>query len=184
VNFNKKYWVRVGSAHFILTVIDWLFDNLLYITVIALMGPLQGGLVMTLASIVLCAGYLVAYERMKIDWLGVNAVEAVKEHGADWIKRFESRSIFLKVIAWVPSRIFLLVLWAIKKNDVTAFIALSIYEDAFKTTAFLRKGRFDGFGIKDTLIFSASIVLSNGYWIVRNSVIIEIGKFGWKYFNP
>lgn len=183
MNFNKQYWARVCSAHVILTILDWVFDNPLYITVIALMGPIKGGAVMLVASMILCAVYLLIYERMKTDWLGVNAVEAVKEHGAGWVKRLESKSIFVKIIAWVPSRIFLIVLWAMKKNDVSAFIALSIYEDAFKTVTFLRKGKFNGFGFKDLWIFMASIILSNGYWIVRNSVIIEIGKLGWRQFN-
>jgi len=183
MNFDKKYWSRVASAHVILTVLDWIFDNPLYIAVIAIYGPLKGGLIMTIASAVYCAIAILIYERNGTDWLGVNAVEAVKEHGAGWIKRLESRSIVIRVAAWLPSRLFLVVLWAIKKNDVLAFIALSIYEDPFKTLVFLRKGRFNGFELKDLTIFIGSLLLSNGYWILRNTMIIEIGKWGYRIIN-
>lgn len=176
MQFGATYWKRVVSAHVVLGVIDWVFDNVLYGLVIVAWGTLVGGLVMTFASLVICSIYLIAYEKMGIDWLGVGAVEAVKEHGEGWVKRLESRHILIRVVSWIPSRIFLLVLWAIKKNDFCAFIALSIYEDAFKTTAFLRKGRFNGLKVRDWRIFIASILLSNLYWIVRWTAIIEIGK--------
>ena len=183
MNFNKEYWSRVLSAHVILGIIDWVFDNPIYIAVIAMFGPLKGGLIMTIASMVYCVIAVIIYERKKIDWLGVNAVEAVKEHGASWIKRLDSRNVFIRIVAWVPSRLFLLVLWAIKKNDVLAFIALSVYEDPFKTLVFLRKGHFNGFGLKDLTVFIGSLLLSNIYWVAHNSVVIEISKLGWKQFN-
>lgn len=183
MNFNKEYWSRVVSAHVILGITDWVFDNPIYIAVIAMFGPLKGGLIMTVASMVYCVIAVVIYERKKIDWLGVNAVEAVKEHGAGWIKRLDSRSVVIRIVAWVPSRLFLLVLWAIKKNDVLAFIALSIYEDPFKTLVFLRKGHFNGFGLKDLTVFIGSLLLSNGYWILRNTIIIGVGKWGFSFIN-
>lgn len=166
--------MRVLSAHGILTASDAVFDHILYPLVLAWLGNIAGGAVMTAASMVICAAVLAFYEHGKIDWLGVDAVEAVKEHGESWIRRLDSTHWTIRSIAWIPSRIFILVLWAIKKSDIWAFIALTLYEDAFKTTAFLRKGKFDRFGRKDALIFLSSLVISNIYWTVRWSVILEI----------
>jgi len=182
MNFNKQYWARVCSAHVILTIIDWVLDNPIYLWVIAKFGSVNGGLIMTLASMVWCASFIIIYECKKTDWLGVDAVEAVKKHGARWIKHLESWNIVVRAVVWLPSRMFLVVLWMIQKNDCLAFIALSIYEDPFKTVAFLRKGRFNGLGFRDLMVFGGSVILSNGYWVVRNTILLEIGKLGWKQF--
>ena len=174
MSLGRIYWLRVLSAHGILTASDAVFDHVLYPLVLAWLGNLAGGAVMTVASMIICATVLAFYEHGKVDWLGVDAVESVKEHGEGWVRRLDSAHWAIRAIAWIPSRIFLLVLWAIKKSDIWAFIALSLYEDAFKTTAFLRKGKFDRFGRKDALIFLASLVISNVYWTLRWSVILEV----------
>ena len=174
LRLGRIYWLRVLSAHGILTASDAVFDHVVYPLVLAWLGNIAGGVVMTLASMIICAAVLAFYEYGKVDWLGVDAVEAVKEHGESWVRRLDSAHWAIRTIAWLPSRVFLLVLWAIKKSDIWAFIALSLYEDAFKTTAFLRKGKFDRFGRKDAMIFLASLLISNVYWIIRWSVILEV----------
>lgn len=133
---------------------------------------------MTLAAGIICFGLVVYYERSGTDWLGVNVLEDVKERGDIWIGRFYSQKghwwLLVKIAAFVPLKGFLLVLWLLKKNDVVAFFTLSIYEDAFKTTVFLRHGRFDGLKTKDWMIFFASLAVSNLYWIVRWNILIEL----------
>ena len=173
--------MRVLSAHGILSATDALFDHVLYPVVLAWLGNLAGGAVMTLASMLICAAILAFYEHGKIDWLGVDAVEAVKEHGEGWVRRLDYSHWTIRLVAWLPSRTFLIVLWAINKSDIWAFIALSLYEDAFKTTAFLRKGKFDRFGRKDALIFIASLVISNVYWTIRWSIILEVFVRSFKF---
>jgi hypothetical protein len=127
------------------------------------------------------------YQRMGRDWLGVNVVEDIKANGNDWVEKLDARSkkstvwSLLRVVLYLPSRFFLVVLWTIKKNDVLAFIALNIAQDPFVTTVFLRHGRFDGLRKKDWMVFCGSLVFSNGYWIARNVALIEIIKFGWHH---
>jgi len=176
LKLDRSYWIRTLSAHGLLSATDYAFDNWIYPAVLIWLGVINGCVVMTMASMVLCAGFLAVYERMKIDWLGVNALEVVKEHGQSWVRRLDAANILIRVFAWIPTRIFLVVLWAVKKNDLLAFLAFSLYEDAFKTTAFLRKGKFGRFGRKDVGIFFASLVISNLYWTVRWTVIIGIIK--------
>lgn len=179
----KKYRSRIGMialAHTVLGVLDFSFDNILYPAVLIWLGEVYGGIVMTVAAGLICFGLVIYYERSKKDWLGVDVVEGVKEHGGVWMERFYSKKgkmwFVVKAIAYLPSRIFLLVLWALKKNDVVAFFALSIYEDAFRTVVFLRHGRFNGLKARDWLIFSASLLVSNVYWVVRWTVLIELFK--------
>jgi hypothetical protein len=179
LKLGRTYWVRVLTAHGLLSIADDYFDRVVYPLVLVWLGAFMGFVVMTLASMIWCGTFLWIYERGKVDWLGVDAVEAVKERGQYWIARIDSKNIFVRFVAWIPTRIFLIVLWAIKKNDVSAFIALTLYEDAFKTTAFLRKGKFGHFGSRDVKIFLSSLVLSNVYWTIQWSVIIEI--FKWAY---
>jgi hypothetical protein len=112
-------------------------------------------------------------------------VEDIKTNGESWVSKLDVKAqkstvwFLLRIVLYLPSKFFLVVLWAIKKNDVLAFIALNINQDPFVTTVFLRHGRFDGLTKRDWMIFCGSLVFSNGYWIVRNVILIEIIKFGW-----
>lgn len=177
------YRLRIGTiaiSHAVLVTGDFFFDNLLYPAMLVWRGKLVGGVIMTLLSCLICFGLVIFYVRSKKDWLGVDVVEAVKERGEIWIKRFYSNKghwwLLIKAIAYIPSRIFLMVMWLLKKNDLTAFVALSVYQDAFKTTIFLRHGRTDALVPRDWIVFVSSIIVSNAYWTLRWSVIIEVFK--------
>jgi hypothetical protein len=182
---------QILAGHSFLAVINWLFDNPLYLYVIYRLGPLNGGVVMTTLSLVISLALLLTYERMRVDWLGVNVLESVKERGDRWISRlYESPLLLrscksallsvLRAVSFIPSRLFLAVLWALKKGDGFAFFALSLYTDPFITTAFLRHGRFDGFRHRDWLLFAGSVVVGNGYWILRSVAIVELAKESWR----
>lgn len=182
---------QILTAHSILGVLNWLFDNPLYLYVIYRMGPVEGGMVLTMLSLVVSLALLIVYERVRVDWLGVNVLETVKERGERWIGVFYERPpteglwkwIFVAVLragAFVPSRLFLAVIWALKKGDGFAFFALSLYTDPFITTAFLRHGRFDGFRRRDWFVFAGSVVVGNGYWILRSFTIVELARESWR----
>ena len=178
---SKKKMKLLAIAHTLLYALDWGFDNVLYPAILIWLGKLTGMFVLTILSGIICFGLLVYHSRSKDDWLGVDVVEEVKEQGDVWVKKFysnEGRSWrMIHIISFLPVQIFRLVLWMLKKNDVAAFFALSIYQDAFRTTAFLRHGRKGELSRKDLLIFHASIVLSNLWWTLRWSVIIEFFKW-------
>ncbi|TAK57491.1 hypothetical protein EPO17_01810 [Patescibacteria group bacterium] len=153
---------------------------------------------MAIIAILICVGQLLWYEKTKRDWLGVDVVEKIKMDGVVWVGKldawlfgktsnegFVNRIRFLiRLIGWsilfIPSRGFLVTLWALNKNDTCAFVALSITQDPFVTTVFLRHGRFDGLRKKDWVIFTASALLCNGYWILRSTVLVEIIKAIWQ----
>lgn len=173
---------------------SWIFDNPLYLFVIYRFGALHGGLIMMVLSALICISLLIVYEQMKVDWLGVNVLETVKERGGLWVNRlyytrpvtgriwFRLLVAMFRVVAFVPCKIFLAVVWALNKGDAFAFVALSLYEDPFVTTAFLRHGKFDGLCARDWGVFFCSVVLSNGYWILRSFVIVQVAKETFRVF--
>lgn len=171
----------VALTHLVLTLLDWPFDNILYPTVLLWQGPYIGAAIMMALALIVNLALLLIYVRIGEDWLGVNGVEYLKERGHVWVDRLYARprsvvGFVVKGLAYVPSRVYLIALWALRKNDGTAFVALSIFEDAFRTTAFLRHGRTDPMSKGDWRIFWGSVVVSNLYWSFRWSVIIGLAK--------
>lgn len=183
---KKTRFGQILVGHTFLTALDLAFDHGVYPFALYKLGSVNGFVAMTLASGLLCFLLVVLYERMGVDWLGVDVLEEVKEHGQPWVERLMSKNGFwwflVRVVAWIPSRIFFLVLWLLKKNDLCAFLALSIYEDAFRTVVFLRHGKFSGLGKRDWGIFTASLIISNVYWTIRWSILIEAIKYVWRLF--
>ena len=187
----------IVGAWGLLTIWTVVYDDILYPLAIFKWGPLVGGGCMAIIAILICVGQLLWYEKTKRDWLGADEVEQIKERGHAWVKNLDAwlrgdvskggfmrRVRFLiRLIGWsflfLPSRAFLVTLWALKTNDFCAFVALSITQDPFVTTVFLRHGRFDGLRKKDWAIFMASALLCNAYWIARSTLLVEIVKTVW-----
>lgn len=171
--------MQILGGHGLYAAMSWFFDNPLYIYVLAVYGTLTGGLVMTALSLVVCIVFMIVYNHTKIDWLGMNVVEKIKNEGHEWIKKYHSKSLYFKVVAYLPVKVFQIVIWSLKKGDFVAFFVLSIFEDPFITTVYLRHGSFERIKRKEWGIFLSSVVVSNGYWIARNTVIIEVFRYFW-----
>jgi hypothetical protein len=179
--FNWKRKLKLlGLAHGLLYILDWSFDNILYPIALVYFGTVLGLTVMTIASAVICFILLRHYINSREDWLGVDVVEHIKENSHKWIKRFYSKEghwwKLMHIVAYPPVQFFKLVIWMLRVNNVGAFIILSIYEDAFKTTAFLKRNRTADMSRQDWLVFFGSIILSNIWWTFRWTVIISIVK--------
>jgi hypothetical protein len=167
-------------------VSSWVFDNILYVVAIAWWGPLIGGSVMMLLAMLITLGFLIVYERGKTDWLGMGAIETLKQEGFAWVTRLEQYPfqrrwvhILVRAITWLPRRLAKLLVFLLRRGDVFAFVILSIQTDAFITTSYLRRGRFDGLRRQDYLIFVASAFLSNLYWILRSWLVVILLQWGW-----
>ncbi len=171
----------ISVAHTILYTTDYWFDNILYPAVLLRFGTLIGLIILIILSGLISFRLLVLHTRSKVDWLGVDVVEVIKANTRAKIEKFYSKKGVWWEILHITTYVFILplriVLWALDKNDFAAFVALSIYTDAFKTTAFLRHGRKGKLSRRDYKIFYSSIVLSNLWWTLRWSVIIEFIKW-------
>src|SRR3989344_1148840 len=196
---NEKVKEHTGAPLWLLTfvrglyqVVDWLFDNPLYVAAIVYFGPVKAFVVMTLASAVLNSLYLLIYQRTGIDWLGISAIKtaalATEERsiiGRLWNKRFRFPPFtwIYRVLVALPVAVAKIILWAINRGHGTAFLVLSVFQDSFVTTAYFRHGKTGPLDRSDWKIFLTSLVISNIYWTVRWGVIVEIAIALWKRFG-
>ena len=121
------------------------FDYVLYPFVIYRFGVLKGGAVMALLSCAVSMASIKAYDFLKRDWLGIEAIKGLRDY------RGESRT--RRATAWIMN-----------KSDPVVFVFLSLKFDPFITTAYLRRGRYTGLTGKDAAVFAGSLALGNAYW--------------------
>lgn len=188
IKTKKKEIATVAMGQSIYSLLGWVYDNPLYIAAIVIYGPLGGGALMTFGSFVISLGLILWYNQRGVDWLGVAAVDSLRElslHYAGRLVTWRADSILGKllfVIFFLPIRLFLVLARLAnhqKWGEPTAFVLLSIYEDPFVTTAYLRHGNYGPMMRKDWQVFVGSTFLSNGYWILRTTVVIEIALLIW-----
>lgn len=140
---NRAIELFVG--HTANAAMTWGFDYILYPLLIYQFGVLTGGLVMTLASFLVCLGSFKFYDWSKRDWLGIEAIKGLKAGG-------ESR--WARLLAWM-----------LNKSEPVAAVFLSIKFDPFIVTAYLRQGAYNGLSARDWRNFIISLVIGNAYWI-------------------
>ncbi|MCX6762547.1 MAG: hypothetical protein NT093_02070, partial [Candidatus Moranbacteria bacterium] len=142
-------------------------------------GAVEGGLIMSIISFILCYFFILFYDWSKVDWLGIELLKETN-YGPDFLKKKSGRSRFARALWWPFHRIFRLVNWAQNRGGVAAFFVLSVYTDPFMTVVFLRRKKFSGLGMKDWIIFLGSVIFGNFYWTLRTILIILVAKFGIK----
>lgn len=157
------------------TTWSWIFDNPVWIFVIGWYGFISGSIIMTFAAVANNFVFLILHQNDKAKWLGVNGLEILKEEGHQWADRLHKHNnIFIRIFFWIPAHLFKWLVKAIRKNNILAFIALSVQTDSFIATAFLRgnvKGKLRN---RDYLTFIASTILSCFYWSLRNGFILVV----------
>lgn len=130
-------------------IYNWFFEYIVCPIIIGYFGLLIGGGIMILVSVVLSVAALIIYDRLKIDWLGIEAIKSLRDENQTnrWAK---------------------LTGWFMKKGDIVALIGLSIVSEPVKVTLYLRhgSGKFNGFSKRDKLIFFTSLIISNVSWVL------------------
>jgi hypothetical protein len=150
-------WVFGFGAY---STFAWLYDYPLYGFVIWQLGPIFGGVAMTLLTIPVDLYSLRLYDWSQRDWL---AIEYLKSH-----ERYQGRNPLRKFCRYV----------LVETPTSVKVIALSVKFNAFITTALLRKGAFEFNGLtrRDWGIFWLSFVATQVYWIV----VVALGVEGLK----
>ena len=161
---NGRRLAHIGIGHTIYATSSWLFDNVLYLYVIFRMGAVAGGALMTLLSLLICTATLIVYERMRIDWVGSGLLAE--------LSATPNPPLWLRIVDWAQRR-----------GSAVIFLALSIFQDPFITTAYFRQGRFDGLDKRDWRLFLASVVVSNLYWTLRSTVVVALLVAAWKWIT-
>jgi len=124
---------------------DYAFDYALYPYVIWKMGPWQGGALMASLSLVTSLFLLWLYDRLRRDWIGIESLKRLRHYAGS--------SGFLRAFAWLLSR-----------GDWVAFVVLSTKFGPFITTAYLRRGAYNGMSRRDWSIFMGGWALGNFLW--------------------
>ncbi len=137
---------ELASGLLVWNVTDYVFDYALYPFVVWKLGPVGGGGIMALASLVFCLVLLRIYDGLRRDWLGIEFVKG--------LRHYEGRSRWRRWLAWLLAR-----------GDGVAFVVLSAKYDPFITTAYMRHGAFTKMNRRDWAIFLGSWLLSNLIWI-------------------
>lgn len=142
--------------------VDNAFDYLLYPAVILWIGPLWGGLVMAMLSLVFCLGLIRLYDRLGRDWLGLEYLKG--------IKLYHGRTRWKRCLGWLLNR-----------GNIPAFIVLSVKYDPFITTAYLRREAFNGMARRDWVIFVSSWIIGNVTWTLLVFGGLTVTHAGWEW---
>lgn len=128
-------------------VIVLAFDYTLYPFVMWRLGLVWGCLIMTALSFIVCYATLLFYDWAKKDWLGIEAIKAVRDE--------ENGGRFAR---WMGA--------LLRRSEGLALVVLSVKFDPFIVTAYLRRGsyQFDGLTRRDWRVFVTSLVIANAYW--------------------
>lgn len=144
---------RIGImavGHTFKQVEGFVFNYTLYPAVIAWLGAVTGGFVMTALSALVCWLYILFYDWSKKDWLGLELLKEVRD--GEEKQGFVAR----------------LVQWAARKGDWLVFLVLSCSTDPFVTTVYMRQGAeaYNGLSKRDWKIFWASVLVANLWWTI------------------
>ncbi|MCX6761297.1 MAG: hypothetical protein NTY33_00410 [Candidatus Moranbacteria bacterium] len=154
----KKFDIRSLTIGVIIYQLeDKFFDYFVYSAVIMLFGPIYGGAFMIGVSIVINLIYLLVYDWIKKDWLGM---EALKETQKD----------LAAASKWVT--------WVLSKGYWPTLVLLSWKFSPFVTTAYMRAGirQYNGMRSEDWRTFWRSILIGNLFWILAVYTGISIAS--------
>jgi hypothetical protein len=175
-----KRIAHVATGWGLYTTWSWIFDNPLWIFVIGWFGFGVGSVIMIIAAVINNFIFLILHQNDQAKWLGVNGLDILKEEGHVWAKRIhQHKNHFIRTVFWIPAHLFKFIVKLVRKNNILAFIALSIETDSFIATAFLRGNTQGKLRTKDYLTFIASTILSCFYWSLRNGFILIVIKMVW-----
>lgn len=178
-NMHKVAQVVTGWGFFLVT--KWIFDNPLYLAVIAGKGLVVGGLIMTAVATVINLATLLGYEwrkRKGVDHLGMDDADKVRGEVAAKVRKYEAAPFFTQVIFCVPVIIAKVGLWLLNHGDRFSFLALSAY-DPIIALAYIRRGKVGYLSLRDWALFIVSNGIANFFWSLWNYSIVLIAGFMW-----
>ena len=182
VSKNWKRTVQVMSGWGLYELWNFAFDFLIWPLIQGFYGW-WGILILIGVVLIMNFSVLLWYQRKKVDWFGVNEVEDMKTKGHLWVHEVSQHPNLIKRYSlYLPAKLLQLMIWLLNKNDIFAFVTLSVWQDSFITTIFLRHGRFDRLDRRDYVIFVASTIFSCLAWSVLMQFVILALRAIWGFF--
>lgn len=179
--FKKQRKMIFGAGFY--HAFAWFFDNPLWISA-ELAWKEKGVLGMVAIAIIINIGLLVYFRNKEAKFTLWNSLDAFAEKEGEYresIQGWRSKKtpwrLLLIISTYVPMEIFFLLLRVVKVpfwGDFFALIALSIFEDPFIAITYIRHGDIGKLSGKIIIIFLVSIVVSIGYWVIRNGLLTEL----------
>lgn len=177
VSKNLKNTLKVMSGWGIYEAYNFAFDFLIWPIIQGFYGVI-GIIILILIALINNLIILMWYQKKKVDWFGVTDFEKFKIKGHLWVNKLDdSPNKIKKISLFIPAKILQFLIWLLNKNDIFAFVTLSMWQDSFITTIFLRHGKFDKLDKRDYIVFVSSTILSCLAWSVLVEVVIVIFKF-------
>lgn len=144
--FLKSWWkVIIGQGLY--QTLSWVYDTPLWMAIEAAFG-IKGVVAMMASAMAINFCTLFYYRSKEVSWLG-------------WDKGIKLIPIINR-IKWE------------KLKRMTILVFLSIFQNSFIATAYMRHDREkNGLTTKDYITFFVSSMISVSYWAVRNGIIVE-----------
>lgn len=172
VSKNRRRSLQVMSGWGIYEVFNFSLDYILWPVLQALYGFI-GIIILILTTLVVNFTILMWYQKKKVDWFGVNEVEQMKAKGHLWVHEVSNHQNLIKRFSlYIPAKMLQFMIWLLNKNDIFAFVTLSVLQDSFITTIFLRHSTMEKLDKRDYLIFVMSTIFGCLGWSVLMQVII------------
>ncbi len=179
ISKNWRRTVQVMSGWGILEAYNSIWEFIIWPIVQGLFG-FVGVLALIVVALINNFIILLWYQHKKVDWFGVNEVENIKAKGHLWVHEVSNHQNLIKRFSlYIPAKMLQFMIWLLNKNDVFAFVTLSLWQDSFITTIFLRHGRFDKLDRRDYIIFVTSTILGCLGWAVLMQFVIIAIKAVW-----
>lgn len=126
-------------------LMNWAFDYALYPFMIWLLGLVTGGIIMTIFATVTNILLIRFYDWAQQDWLAIELVKSYRDEE-------ERQKHFLT--------------WVLRRSDPIALVILSVWQDPFIATLYMRHGahQYNGMSRRDWRNFIASTVITNIWW--------------------
>ena len=135
-------------------IYNYAIDYVVYPLVLLKFGYLTGLIIMIVVTAIENIAMLILYFKMKIDWLGYDFVNNIKNWATT--KKGIKRSIGI----------------VLKKSDAFVFLLLSTLRDSFETTAYF-KHKQEMSKTKTWLLFTISLIIGNLYWSLGVELFIN-----------
>lgn len=171
ISKNLKRTAQVMSGWGIYEAYNFSVDYVLWPVLQSLYG-LYGILILIVMALINNFIILLWYHRKKVDWLGVSEVENLKAKGHLWVHQVSNHENLVRRFSlYLPAKFLQFMIWILNKNDIFAFVTLSVWQDSFITTIFLRHGSFEKLDKRDYFIFIFSTIFGCLGWSLLMQVV-------------
>lgn len=178
--FKKQREIILGAGAY--RMMGWIFDNPIWIAAQLIWGA-RGVLGMSIAAVLINIGFFIYFRNKEAKFVVWNSLKGFSEKELEYRDKFKdwkNNKTPLKFIlvmgAYIPMKVFLLLLKVIKIpfwGNFSALIILSIFEDPFVAATYVKQDYRSDLDFRMIGIFMISIFISISYWSIRNGLITE-----------